>query len=255
MKLSFMTFVCPDWPVEKVVEFAREANYDGVEFRVDAGHKHDVSSKSSAELRQSVKKLFADNGVEVACVATDEHFANPDPKRHKENIEAAKANLDLAADLGAPVVRFFGGRGIRDEQVSAGAPAQMAAAFDEIGEYAASSGVCPMLECGHDIIKGADEAAQVISKVTVQNFGALWNRSQIDDYTFDVLKDRLRHFHIHKEVLDPDNQNILDLAKRVKGIGYRGYVSLEIIGQNLSEDQLRETAARLKGFIAQVYGT
>jgi sugar phosphate isomerase/epimerase len=253
MKLSFMTFVCPDWPLEKVVEFARETDYDGVEFRVDAGHKHDVSSTSSGEIRQRVKRLFADNGVEVACVATNERFADSDPAAHRQNIESAKRNLDLAADLGAPVVRFFGGRAGRDEEMSPGEAAQIASAFDEIGEYAAPSGVCPMLECGHDIIRGADEAAQVIGKVTTQNFGALWNRSQMDDHTFAVLKDRLRHFHVHKEVLAPDNDNVLSLAKRVKGIDYRGYVSLEIIGQDLSEEQLTETATRLKGFIAQVY--
>jgi len=255
MKLSFMTFVCPDWPLEKVVEFARETDYDGVEFRVDAGHKHDVSSTSSAEIRQRVKRLFADNGVEVACVATNERFADPDAAAHRQNIEAAKRNLDLAADLGAPVVRFFGGRAGRDEGMSPDEAAQIAAAFEEIGEYAAPSGVCPMLECGHDIIRGADEAAQVIGKVGTQNFGALWNRSQMDDRTFAVLKDRLRHFHVHKEVLEPENDNVLSLAKRVKEIDYRGYVSLEIIGQDLSEEQLRETAKRLKGFIAQAYGT
>ena len=38
MKLSFMTFVCPTWATEKIVKFAKEAGYDGVEIRVDAGH-------------------------------------------------------------------------------------------------------------------------------------------------------------------------------------------------------------------------
>jgi sugar phosphate isomerase/epimerase len=49
IKLSFMTFVCPNWEIEKVVKFAKQANYDGVEIRVDAGHKHEVSSQSPAD--------------------------------------------------------------------------------------------------------------------------------------------------------------------------------------------------------------
>jgi sugar phosphate isomerase/epimerase len=73
----------------------------------------------------------------------------------------------------------------------------------------------------------------------------------MDDPTFASLKDRIRHFHVHDEVLDPNNTNILDLAKRMKGIGFRGYVSLEIIrGKNLPEDLLRELASRLKRQIA-----
>lgn len=253
MKLSFMTFVCPEWKIERIVEFAKEAGYDGVEIRVDAGHKHEISSGSSREERRRVKELFGDNGVEVACVATSVNFAYPDRAKHNENIDSARVNLDLAADLGAPVVRIFAGGGI--SELTSAAAEQVAAAFDTVGDYARASGVCPMLECGHDVMKGAAEAGEVIRKVKTRNFGALWNHSEMDEATFAVLRDRIRHFHVHDEVLDPANRNIVGLAARMKDIGYRGYVSLEIIRKaNLPEELLRETAARLKGYIAEAYG-
>jgi sugar phosphate isomerase/epimerase len=250
MKLSFMTFVCPDWKTEKIVKFAKEANYDGVEIRVDAGHQHGISSASPPEARRSARKLFRDAGVEIASVATSVQFASPTAEAHKNNLEAAKKNLDLAADLGAPVVRVFAGGGI--PKLTPEAAEQVAAAFDETGNYAKASGACPILECGHDIIKGSAEAALVIRRVQTPNFGVLWNHSTMDDATFAALEHRIRHFHVHDEVLDPKNTNMLDLAKRMKGIGFRGYVSLEIIwGKNLPEDLLKETAARLKRQIAQ----
>lgn len=250
MKLSFMTFVCPEWPIEKVVQFAKEANYDGVEIRVDANHQHNVSSQSSAETRRDVKQLFADAGVEIPCVATSVQFGAADPAKRRENIEAAKANLDLAADLGAPIIRTFAGGGI--PQLTEEAAAYIAEAFDEVGDYAKELGVCPMLECGHDIIKTGVEASEVITRVKTSNFCVLWNYSTIDDQTFDLLKQHLRHFHVHDPVLDPENDNVLHLAKRMKGVGYKGYLSLEIIkGHNLPENQLIETAKRLKGYIAQ----
>jgi len=250
MKLSFMTFVCPEWEIEKAVAFAARTDYDGVEIRVDAGHRHGISSQSSAAERQRVKGIFADAGVDIACVATSVNFAYPDPGTHAQNVAAAKANLDLAADLGAPVVRIFAGGKI--PALTAEAAQQVAAAFDEVGKYASASGVCPMLECGHDIITGAAEAAEVIGRVTVRNFGVLWNHATMDDVTFLALKDRIRHFHVHDEVLDPANSAILDLARRMKTIGYAGYVSLEIIrGANLPEGQLASTASRFKGYIQQ----
>jgi sugar phosphate isomerase/epimerase len=250
MKLSFMTFVCPTWPIEKIVKFAKEAGYDGVEIRVDAQHKHDISSKSSAEVRRQTKKLFADAGVEIAAVATSVQFANPKPDVHKTNLESAKANLELAADLGAPVVRMFAGGGIRS--LTPEAARQVAAAFDEVGEFSKNTCSCPILECGHDIIKTATEAGEVIRQVKTSNFGALWNTSTMDDATFAVMKDRLRHFHVHNEVLDPNNTNLVGLAQRMKGIGYRGYVSLEIIQKkDLPEDLLKEVAVRLKRQIAE----
>ena len=92
----------------------------------------------------------------------------------------------------------------------------------------------------------------MIRRVRTRNFGVLWNDSRMDDATLAATKDRLRHFHVHDEVLDPNNTNLIDLARRMKGIGFRGYVSLEIIkGKNLPEDLLKETAARLKRQIAE----
>jgi len=252
MKLSYMTWVCPDWQIEKVVEFAKEADYDGVEIRVDAGHEHQVSSQSSGERRRYVKKLFNDASIEIPSIASSVRFSSPEPMKRKENIEAAKADLDLAADLGAKVVRMFAGSEI--PELTGEAADYIAAAFDEVGEHAVASGVCPVLESQHDIIKSAEEAAEIIKRVKTANFGVLWNHSDMDARTFELLKDRIRHFHLHDEVLEPENNNILHLAKLMKGIGYGGYISLEIMrGETLPEELLIETGKRLKGYVAQVY--
>lgn len=249
IKLSFMTFVCPEWGIEKIAKFAREANYDGVEIRVDAGHKHEISSQSSKQVRQYVKKLFDNEGLEIPCIATSVQFGYADVATRKENIESAKANLDLASDLGAKVVRIFAGGKI--PKLTDDSADYIAEAFDEVGEYAKGSGVSPMLECGHDIIKGAIEANEVIKRIKTRNFCVLWNYSEMDSQTFELLKSHIRHFHIHDEVLDQDNKNILYLSKLMKSIDYNGYFSLEIIkGHNLPEEQLIDVARRLKGYIA-----
>lgn len=252
MKLSYMTWVCPDWEIEKVVRFANETEYDGVELRVDTKHAHQVSSESSGEKRKYVKTLFDHANVEVSSIATSILFSSPKPEIRKKSIEDAKANMNLAADLGAGVVRLFAGKEIpilTDESAD-----YIAAAFDEVGDYAKASGVCPVLESEHDIIKTAEEAAEIVKRVNTSNFGVLWNHSGMDARTFDLLKDHVRHFHLHDEVLEPDNDNILHLARLMKGINYSGYISLEIIrGHTLAEDLLIDTAKRLKGYVAQAY--
>jgi len=251
IKLSFMTFVLPEWEIGRIAKFAKKAGYDGVEVRVDAGHKHGISAQSSPEVRKYVRKLFADEGIEIPCVATSVQFGSPEKSVRQENIESAKMNLELAKDLGAAVVRMFALGGI--PKLTDEAAEYIAEAFDQVGEYAKPSGVCPILECGHDIIKSYIEASNVIKRVKTSNFGVLWNHSEMDEQTFNALKSHIRHFHVHSEVLDPENDNILHLAKLMKSIGYNGYFSLEIIeGHNLPEDVLTETASRLKRFIAEV---
>ena len=57
---------------------------------------------------------------------------------------------------------------------------------------------------------------------------------------------------VHDEVLDQGNKLLLELAKRMKCVNYRGYVSLEIIKKkDLPEELLTETATRLKQLIVQ----
>jgi len=251
MKLSFMTFVCPNWGIEKIVGFAKDGGYDGVELRVDEGHKHGISSRSSPVDRQRVKRLFRNNGIEVACIATSTQFGVSDPVKLKGNVEDAKANIRLAGDLESKVVRIFAGGDLpkmTDEVAN-----HTAEAFTEVGDYAKQFGVSPMLETLHDIVKSAEDAMLVVKGIRTSNFGILWNHSDIDGQSFNLLKDRIRHFHVHDEVLDPENRNILNLARLMKGINYDGHVSLEIIkGYDLPESLLIETAKRLKGYIAQV---
>jgi len=249
MKLSFMTFVCPNWGLEKIVGFAKDAGYDGVELRVDEGHKHGISSRSSPADRQRAIRLFHDNGVEVACVATSNQFGVSDPAKLKGNVEDAKANIGLAGDLGSKVVRIFAGG---DSPMTGEVANRIAGAFTEVGDYAKQFGVTPMLETLHDIVKSAEDAMLVLKGVRTSNFGILWNHSEIDGQSFNMLKGHIRHFHVHDEVLDPGNKNILNLARLMKGIDYDGYVSLEIIkGYDLPESLLIETAKRLKGYIAK----
>jgi len=250
LKLGFMTFVCPSWSIERIVRFARKAGYDGVEIRVDVGHKHGISSKSSKEERRRVRRLFESEGVEVSSIATSVQFSFPDPEKRRENIEAAKLNIELAGDLGAKVVRIFAGRNV--EELTDEVAGYVAEAFTEVGEYAKDYGVCPLLETLHDIVRSADDALKVLRRVETSNFGILWNHSEIDQRSFNLLKDHIRHFHVHEEVLDPENKNVLHLARMMKTVNFDGYVSLEIIrGEDLPEDLLIETGERLKRYIEE----
>jgi len=245
-----MTFVCPSWSIERIVRFARKAGYDGVEIRVDVGHKHGISSKSSKEERRRVRRLFESEGVEVSSIATSVQFSFPDPEKRRENIEAAKLNIELAGDLGAKVVRIFAGRNV--EELTDEVAGYVAEAFTEVGEYAKDYGVCPLLETLHDIVRSADDALKVLRRVETSNFGILWNHSEIDQRSFNLLKDHIRHFHVHEEVLDPENKNVLHLARMMKTVNFDGYVSLEIIrGEDLPEDLLIETGERLKRYIEE----
>lgn len=138
-----MTFVCPEWEIEKIPRFARRAGYDGVEIRVNAGHKHGLSSRSSYAERERVRKLFQREGIEISSIATSVKFSFNDRNQRRENIEQAKEDIKLASHLGADVVRIFAGgsAGELNEALAEG----IGDAFTEVGEFAKQDGVCPLL--------------------------------------------------------------------------------------------------------------
>lgn len=250
MKLGFMTFVCPEWEIERIPRFARRAGYNGVEIRVDARHAHGICSQSPYSVRAYVRRLFLREGIDICSVATSVRFAQLDAEKMRQQIAQAKADIKLAAHLGAPVVRIFAGGD------SGGMTPQLAEliadAYTEVGDFAASDGVCPMLEAGHDIVKGKEEALQVIERVRTPNFGVLWNHATLERDVFEALGDYIVHFHVHDDVLDEENTSIRDLAGMMKEADYEGYISLEIIrGENMAEEELIGTACRLNSLIAE----
>ena len=250
MKLGFMTFVCPEYELEAIPRFARRAGYDGVEIRVDAGHRHGLSSKSSYEDRVYARRLFEREGIEICSVATSVKLAQLDEDKWQAQVKQAKADIKLAAHLGADVVRIFAGG---DSGEMTPELAQVVAdAYTELGDYAEPDWVCPMLETGHDIVKGKEEALLVIERVRTPNFGILWNQAGLERDFYDALKDYIVHFHVHDDVLDENNTSVREMAGMMKEIDYNGYVSLEIIrGENMSEDELIQTARRLNAQIAE----
>ncbi|HOQ28042.1 MAG TPA: sugar phosphate isomerase/epimerase, partial [Armatimonadota bacterium] len=109
MKISFMTFMTPEWTLDEVIAGARRHGYDGVEPRVTANHKHGIEPDMPAEARKEARERFADAGIEIACIATSCTFAATDPAKRQANIDNLKRHIELAADLGAPGIRVFGG--------------------------------------------------------------------------------------------------------------------------------------------------
>ena len=96
MRLSFMTWVCPSWSVERIAEFTATSAYDGVEFRVEKDHAHGVEPDTSRATRAAIVDRLGTRGVDVAAIATSAHLADTDDATRATAIESTKANAELA---------------------------------------------------------------------------------------------------------------------------------------------------------------
>jgi len=235
-----MTFSCPELTLDEVLALAKQIGYDGVEPRIVSGHKHGIEVDISAAKRKEIKGKFADSGVAACCVATSCTYA--DPAKSEQMIDGTLKAIDLAADIGAPSIRVFGGgmgAGLsREEAIDL-----VAKSLGKVAARAKARGVNVCMET-HDDWCDPKNVAAVMKKVNHPNICVNWdimhpvrtNHATIDE-SFEALKPWIRHLHIHdawKESgkLAPIGEGFIDHRRAVElllTISYADYLSGEWI--------------------------
>jgi len=104
MKLGFMSSLAQDKTIPQLIDMAKTYGYQSVEFRPEWKHAHGVELSMSKSQRKEARNRFADNGIEISAVSPGVKFLKDD---RDQQLEKMFQYIDLAADLGAPYIRFF----------------------------------------------------------------------------------------------------------------------------------------------------
>lgn len=257
MKFSFMSFSCPDLSLEAMLSLAKRLGYDGVEPRVEAKHAHGIELGLDAAGRAAARKLAVSQGIAYACLATSCRYA--DPATRAAMVASTLSYIDLAADIGCPRLRVFGGplpEGLSREAATAG----VAAALLAVADQAERRGVTVCLET-HDHWCNPADVAELMRRVDRPAIQVNWDImhpvrvAQVGmQEAFDTLRPWIRHVHAHdgatrdgKLVLVPIGEGVVDHAlalRLLREAGWDGFVSGEWIGWEPYETHLpRELAA------------
>lgn len=206
MKLGFNTLSCPDWSLERVAEMARTHGYDGVELRLIDGEV--ISAESLRANRARIRRLFDGQGPRLLALAASSHLSGDDLERRAGELAAVREVLAVAADLGAPLVRVFGGR--RPEGVDrAAGNANVAAGLAALAPDAERLGVTVMLETHDDFCRSADAAA-IVALVPSPAVGIHWDiqntvkLGEPIEETWARIGDRVVHVHVKDARRAPD---------------------------------------------------
>jgi sugar phosphate isomerase/epimerase len=261
MQFAFMTFSCPKASLDEALAMVRRFGYDGLEVRIGSNHAHGVEPGCDAA---AARAAAAGAGVAFATVATSCRFA--DANEHDGMIADAIAAVDLAAGIGAPAVRVFGGAVptsiSRDQAI-----ANVAAGLRSVGDEAAKRGVTVVLET-HDDWTHPDHVARVMeaagSPAVAINWDPLHPLRQSGwtiDRQWERLRPWVRHVHVHDGLLRLDTLQLKPMGTgdidhrpviaHLKAAGYRGWVSLEWIHNDSPESHLPHEIAALRRYLAE----
>lgn len=265
MKFAFMSFSCPELTLVEMLTLAKETGYDGIEPRAGSNHRHGIELTADSAARQQIREQVAASEIPLCCLATSCRYA--DPETVQEEIENTLRYIDLAADVGAPRLRVFGGKigvGLNREE----AIAQVAQALSAVAAHAQDRGVTICLET-HDDWCDPTHVAAVMTQVNHPAIAVNWDimhpvRAGGATMTsaFETLQPWIQHIHVHDGSIRLDKLEMLPIGtgdidhllaiELLHGAGYNGYLSGEWINWEPYEVHLPRELAQLEIYLAEI---
>jgi len=267
MRISFMTFTCPNWDLKRIIRGAKDYGYDGVEIRVASGHQHGIELETGTMQRRFAKNFFKENDLEISCLSTSLTFSSSKEEERRRNVGTLREYIKLASDIGATRIRVFGGvmppEVKREEGLS-----YVGESLLEAADTAKDFGISVLLETHDDFSLGVD-VGKILRRVNHPNVGAVWDvmhpffHGESIETTYSALKGYVKHTHVHDAVkaekygklvqIGEGIVPIREIVKMLKRDGYAGYLSCEYwTDQGEPEVTLPKYADVLRRYIGEV---
>ncbi len=246
LPIAFSTLGCPNWEFSKILDFAAQNGFVGVELRGLQGNldlpSHPVFGPGNLG---NAKRAIASHDLHIACVSSSTDVAEPDSDKRTRGLADARRFIDLASELSAPCVRVFGKSSDSEHPVVPGADLkkQAAAGLHELGEYAGKKNVVVLIE-SHDDFGSTGVLQEVLSRADSPHVGLLWDAfetyassNEAPEATFGALHQWIHHTHLKDAVGEgADRKYVLTgrgnipVKRQIEVLhsgGYKGYYCFE----------------------------
>lgn len=248
MKFAFSTVACPTWDFETIVGRAREYGYDGVEIRAFSNESSLTAANVFLTDPDKLRRLFADAGVEICCVASS--IAMTQSKRQDAVLTAdLRRHIDVARQIGCPVVKIF------DTEVKPGsvlmpwrgqsrygAGVALSDWLAPLADYAGDRGVIIAVENALSF-RNSKELWTIVDRLNHPSVGIAWdlfNAAMVGEspsYSVPTLNSKIVYTQLKDAKFGPlgatlvkvgeGEVKIRDFLRRLRGVGYEGYVTVE----------------------------
>jgi hypothetical protein len=239
------------WDLPTLVANCKKTQCLGVELRTT--HAHKVEPDLNEKQRADVQARFADAGVTIVGIGSNERYDSPDPAVVKKAIEATKEFVRLSHDIGGSGVK------VKPDSFHKDVPhektiAQIGKALNELGEYAAGFGQQIRLEV-HGQCQELPTIKAIMDVATDENVFVCWNSNPADlkgeglTHNFNLVRKRFGStVHIHE--LESKEYPHQELFKLLVDSGYVGWLLLE--AGKVPADPVAALAEQKKLFDAMV---
>ena len=242
--LSFSTLGCPDWPFEKIINFAAENNYTGIEVRGILRELDLTKCKefnSAANIAETLK-LMRDRSLRFVDLGSSAAMHHAEGTERKKNLDDAKRFIDLAQQLKCPYIRVFPNDLPKDRDRNETIDLIINGLI-ELGDYAKGSNVTVLMESHGEVVRKED-LKKIMQRAEHKHVGMVWDVVNMWNVTkeppaevYAALKKYIHHTHIKDLKMIAGKEQYVLLGKGETPIfeaidilnkdGYKGFYSFE----------------------------
>jgi sugar phosphate isomerase/epimerase len=240
MKFAFSTVSCPAWDFDTVVARAAEYGYDGVEIRAFSNESVLTAANVFLSDPQKVRRLFEEKNLEICCLASSIAMTQ-EKKRDRAIADDLRRHIDTAQQIGCPVVKIF------DTQARPGwSRANIGNLLGDwlmpLADYAGDRGVIIGIENALSF-RNAKELWAIVDRMNHPSVGVAWdlfNAAMVGEgpaYSVPTLNSKIVYTQVKDAKLGPLGATLVkigegdckvrDFLRRLRGVGYEGYVTVE----------------------------
>ena len=220
--------------LEAVLEFCAEQGFDAIDLTgyYFPGYPEIPTDAYIYQLKRKAHRL----GLEISGTGIRTEFAEPDKAKRSAEVAFTKRWIEVAAKLGAPVIRIFSGKSLPANYTWAQVADWISEDIKACVEHAKRQGVIVAVQNHNDFILTADEAIRLIKKVNSEWFGLVLDTgSFVTEEPYSEIQKTVEYavnWQIKEKLMYKGKSELMDLEKLFKIIDastYRGYLPIETL--------------------------
>ncbi len=222
--------------LDELLEFCARLDFDAVD--LTGYYFPNFPSKPPRDYVSHIKRRAYLLGLEISGTGVRNDFTQPEPEKRSADVDHIKEWIEVARDLGAPVLRIFAGRALPEGQDRSKVSGWVVESIQECCQAAAAAGVMLALQNHAGFIQTPDHLIDILERVDsgwlAVNLDIGSFRSE-DPYAeiaraapYSVTWQIKQFVHPRDESVSTDLSRIVDILRRVD---FRGYILVETLGE------------------------
>jgi sugar phosphate isomerase/epimerase len=241
--------------LEQVLDFCAELGFDAVD--PTAYYFTGYPAPAADEEVYRIKRRAFRAGLDISGTGVANDFALADPGARDAEVAHVTRWIDVAARLGAPVLRVFSGREVPVGHSEAEVREWVVSCLASVVERAGSRGVAIVLQNHNDFARTADQVLELRRRVPSEWFGLNVDIGSLrtgDPYAeIARLAPHANTWQLKEVVYRDGREEKTDVARVVRIIrdaGYHGYVPIETLGPGNAREKIRRFLDEVRAALA-----